>query len=121
MRKVVTGLEERGDSPVEILQHLSEGLPKSCWLNEFRYEAGKTVVLRGNALSNSAVADAVYVLANRPEFDKVSLDYSNLGRNGSSQVYDFEIKCDLPPKDSLVLLSKSAKETKNHKKGGIAR
>lgn len=121
MRKVSSALEDRKDSPIDTLQRLSQGLPKSCWLTEFRYDAGKSIVLRGNALSNSAVADAVYTLSNTGEFSNVSLDYSNLSRTANSEVYDFQIKCDLPSRDALQALSKNPSRAKSRKDGLIAK
>ena len=102
MQKIVDDLQARKNSPIDILQQLSEGLPKSCWLSELRFEAGKTVVLRGSALSNSAVADAVQLLSNSPRFQTVSPDYSNLSRTPGSSYYDFQIKCTLPPSAALI-------------------
>ena len=112
MEKLVADLQNKKNSPIETLRLLSMSLPKSCWLSEFRFESGKSVVLRGNALSNSAVADAVYVISNADVFETVSLDYSNLGRNADKQVYEFQVKCTLPPGMSFKKQSKSAKSSK---------
>jgi Tfp pilus assembly protein PilN len=102
MRKIVDDLQARKNSPIGILEQLSEGLPRSCWLSELRFEAGKTIVLRGSALSNSAVADAVQFLSNSPRFQSVSPDYSNLSHNPGSSSYDFQIKSTLPPSAALI-------------------
>ncbi len=103
---VLKEIKNKKNSPVEIMLQLSQGLPKSCWLSDFRFESGKSVVLRGNALSNSSVADAVYTLSNAGVFDSVSLEYSNLSRSDQAQVYDFQIKCALAANKSIAAISK---------------
>jgi len=112
METVSTSLQDKKNSPFEMLRLLSLNFPKSCWLTEFRYESGKSIVLRGNALSNSAVADAVYMLSNTAGFESVSLDYSNLGKSTTSTVYDFQIKCALSPNASLLGSVKKSKTSK---------
>lgn len=108
MENVLDDLENRETAPLEILTQLSASLPKSCWLTEFRYESGKQLILKGNALSNSSVADVVYMLTDTEKFVSVSPDYSNLGKNANSQVYEFQVKCQLPPNTSLAQLSKKS-------------
>ncbi len=117
IRKIVAELGKKPQSPLEVLRLLSENLPKSCWLTELRFDAGKSVVMKGNALSNSAVADTVYLLTNSAWFDSVSLDYSNLGKSGSAALYDFQIKCALPPDSSVT----AASGKKSAKKGSVVR
>lgn len=102
MDKITGDLQSFKSSPLQMLKLLSQNFPKSCWLTEFRYDSGKAIVIRGNSLSNSAVADAVYMLSNTAGFDSVSLDYSNLGKSANTPVYDFQIKCILSPNSSLI-------------------
>jgi type IV pilus assembly protein PilM len=112
MEKLVKDLKDTQGSPVKLLYQLSVGLPKNCWLTEFRYEAGKSLVVRGNALSDSAVADAVYMLSDGDTFKSVALEYSNEGKNTDSPTYDFQIKCQLPPDTVLPQLMKKGKPAK---------
>lgn len=103
-------LEEAGsddNSAIQILLQVSQSLPTSCWLSEVQFESGKSVVLRGRALSNSSIADLVYMLSSAPGFTAVSLDYSNLGRSQGRTAYDFQIRCMVPANQVLVDLSKN--------------
>lgn len=112
METIDSALKDDSKSPLEILKQLSQNLPKSCWLSQFQYNAGKNLVLRGNALSNSSIADAVYMLSITKMFDSVSLDYSNLGKGTQTPVYEFQIKCVLPPDMSIITSSKQTKTAK---------
>lgn len=94
------------NDPIDILSQLSINLPSSCWLSELNYDSGGSVVLKGSALSNSSVADAVYYISNAGLFDSVSLAYSNFVRNQNKSVYEFQIKCVLP-RDKSTFGSKS--------------
>ncbi len=115
METITTDLQNKNNSPFETLKLLSQNFPKSCWLTEFRFESGKSIVLRGNALSNSAVADAVYMLSNTAGFESVSLDYSNLGKSTTLAVYDFQIKCTLSPNASILGSTKKNKATRKER------
>jgi len=112
IEEVVNDLRSSKNSPVNILAKLCKQLPSSCRLNEFRFDSGKYVILRGSALSDSAVADAVKKLSDFAEFDAVSTDYANAGRDANSQSYDFQIKCILPPNTSLLQPGKKGSSTK---------
>lgn len=112
IKKIVSTLQDKKYSPVEILRTFSIDLPKSCWLSEFRFESGKSVILRGSALSDSAVADALYVISNSTIFENVSLDYSNLGKSADKSIYEFQIKCALPADSTF---QKSTKNTRSSK------
>ena len=109
---------QNSSTPIEVLRRISQGLPKSCWISELRFDAGKLVVLRGGALSDSAVADAVYQLSGAGVFESVSMDYCNLGTGDNKQVYEFQIKCALPP-DSM--LSGKAKTGASKRSGLVVR
>lgn len=94
--RTARNVERKETSCLELLRRFSESLPRSVWLKELSYETGKTVVLRGGALSNCAVADAVDALAMLEVFSSVTLDYSNLARGESGESYEFQITCALP-------------------------
>lgn len=111
MNKVIKAAHNGDNSPLEILVQLSQGLPSSCSLSEIQFESGKSVVLRGTALSNSAIADLVYMLSNNPAFKSVALDYSNIGRGRNKSTYDFQLRCVVPENATLTELSKN-KNTK---------
>jgi cell division ATPase FtsA len=95
-KTTVTSVESKDYGAIELLRLLSIHLPRSLWLNEFSYEGGKSLVLKGQALSNSAIADAIDILTQLEKFESVTMDYSNLARGEGSQGYDFQITCTLP-------------------------
>jgi len=101
----VKNIERRDTSCLDLLRRFSESLPRSVWLKELSYETGKTVVLRGGALSNCAVADAVDALAMLEVFSNVALDYSNLARGETGESYEFQITCALPAAKSAPVWS----------------
>ena len=95
VRTMVADIKNDRASCINFLRLASEDLPRSVWLSDLSCETGKSIVLKGGALSNSAVADAVDSLTSLQLFDAVNLDYSNLSRATGSQSYDFQITCAL--------------------------
>lgn len=85
-------------SPIELLRLLSLSMPRSVWLSEFTFDSGKSLTLKGRALSNSSVADAVDSITGLALFDTVGLDYSNLAEGEAVPKYDFQITCALKSK-----------------------
>jgi Tfp pilus assembly protein PilN len=96
VKRMVADIAREKPSCLEFLRLASANLPRSVWLSDLAFEGGKSVVLKGGALSNSAVADVVDSLASLELFDSLSLDYSSLSREGGSQNYEFQITCVLP-------------------------
>ncbi|MCL6630906.1 MAG: pilus assembly protein PilM, partial [Armatimonadetes bacterium] len=78
VRETIASIEREHTSPIELLRVLSVNLPRSIWLTEFSFDVQKSVVLKGNALSNSVVADTIDVLNELGIFESVDLDYSNI-------------------------------------------
>jgi len=95
--KAAKSIQSEDTSCLELLRKLSANLPRSIWLTEMSFENGKSVVLKGGSLSNSAVADAVDSLTLLEVFNTVTLDYSNLTKGEGNQSYDFQLTCALPP------------------------
>ena len=98
VKETVAETEGKDASPIELLRNLSISLPRSMWLSELSLESDNSLVLKGGALSNSAVADAVDILTEMGNFRSVDLDYSSLEEGKGGQSYDFQITCALPQK-----------------------
>jgi len=96
VKAAVKSIDRADTTPLELLRRLSENLPRGVWLTEFSFEPGKAAVLKGGAVSNSAVADAVDSVNQLGRLDPVTLDYSNLARGEGGQGYEFQITCGLP-------------------------
>jgi type IV pilus assembly protein PilM len=94
--KAAKGIQSEDTSCLELLRKLSANLPRSIWLTEMSFENGKSVVLKGGSLSNSAVADAADSLTLLEIFKTVTLDYSNLTKGEGNQGYEFQLTCVLP-------------------------
>ena len=92
----VNKIEGQDNDVLDLLRKLSANLPRSVWLSELSFEAGKQSILKGGALSNSAVADAVDVLSELNTFTSVNLDFSNVSASSGGQGYDFQITCTVP-------------------------
>ena len=91
---VVLGRPE--SQPLEILRLLSDKLPPGITLANFSYDRGKTVVLKGRAESNPALAAAVQAINRLSVVERATLDYSTLVKGEGDKGYDFQITCTLP-------------------------
>lgn len=109
--QIVQAIRDDETCPLEILRQMSTVLPRGIWLSEFAYESQKSVVLKGSALSNAAVADAVDMINQMALFKDVTLDFSNLTKN--EQGYEFQITCYLPAGKSIGVRSKAVKPGSN--------
>lgn len=109
--QTVQAIRDDKTCPLELLRKMSTVLPRGIWLSEFAYESQKSVVLKGSALSNAAVADAVDVINQMELFKDVTLDFSNLTKN--EQGYEFQITCSLPAGKGILGRSKAVKPGTN--------
>ena len=100
LTQAVEKIEQKNASVLEILREISTIMPRGICLSQFSFDMDKSVVLKGAAISNSAVADAVDILSQLGTFDTVKLDHSNLARGDGSQGYEFQITCAMPPAKS---------------------
>ncbi|MHB9023279.1 MAG: pilus assembly protein PilM [Armatimonadota bacterium] len=98
VKDIVGEIERENTNPLEILRSFSKELPRGISLTEFSCESGKSVVIKGSALSNAVIADAISALTATGTFTNVLLDYANQAGSDSQQVYDFQITCQLPAK-----------------------
>lgn len=115
--QTVKMIESTGSCPLEILRQMSTVLPRSIWLSEFAFEYNKAVVIKGTALSNAAVADAVDVLNQLDLFKDVTLDFSNLAKN--SQTYEFQVTCSMPTQKGIAGRTSVGKSRSSGGKTGI--
>ena len=113
--------------PLDLLSILSSKLPAGVTLTDFSYTREKSIILLGNAKSNTLVATAVLALdqSKAPDqsklFDNVMLNYSNQVSDANAVVnpnagnstaklqsavargFDFQITCTLPAGNDLTL------------------
>ncbi|NUQ01782.1 MAG: PilN domain-containing protein, partial [Armatimonadetes bacterium] len=90
---------------LNFLRDLSLQLPANLSLEELTADRARPVVLRGQARSNAAIAQAMDVLNGLGHFEAARLDYANADRIGDELVYNFQITC--PWKEP----TRAAKET----------
>ena len=100
--EAVEKIEQENTSVLEILREISTIMPRGIYLSQFLFDMDKSVVLKGDAISNSAVADAVDILSQLESFDSIKLDYSNLAPGEGNQGYEFQITCAMPSAKSLA-------------------
>ncbi len=92
LRTVADEQREQNDW-LELLKTLSERLPGTISLQELVCDGSRPVMVRGQAFTNSAIAQAVDVLNGLGRFAPVRLDYANAERIGAETVYNFQITC----------------------------
>lgn len=88
--------DERND-PLELLYWISKSLPTSVWVTEMAFLRDTQVILRGNALSHSAVTDAIRSLSDlelekgKPMFVEVLTNYANARTIADRTLVEFQI------------------------------
>jgi len=86
---------QQGDA-VRILQELSRDLPDWVWLTETSFR-GRSVLVRGRALSNILVSDYMRNLERGGLFENTVLIGSTQRFQGANQFLDFSLSAALPP------------------------
>lgn len=94
--QVLGRIERKNTGALGILRETSAVMPRGISLSQFSFDTDKSVVLKGSAISNSAVADAVDILSQLESFDGIKLDHSNLAGGDGSQGYEFQMTCAIP-------------------------
>ncbi len=85
------------NDPLELLYWVSKALPTSVWVNEMAFLRDGQVVLRGNAVSHSAVTDAVRTLSEleivtgKRLFAEVMTNYANARTIADKTLVEFQI------------------------------
>lgn len=97
LERVWGAITDARNDPLELLYWISKALPASVWVTEFAFVRDNQVVLRGNALSHSAVSDAVRALSeleisgNKPMFPEVLTNYANARTIADRTLVEFQI------------------------------
>lgn len=119
MEDLVARVHDSRADWLEFLKVLSQRLPASVWLNEISCAKNRAVVLRGSALSHSAVADATRSMRRLavPKngsavrlFADVRADYANTVERSDKAVVDFQLTC-LPMEGSMGQETKTKQRT----------
>jgi Tfp pilus assembly protein PilN len=85
------------NDPLELLYWISKALPTSVWVTELAFIRDGQVVLRGSALSHSAVTDAARALSDleldkgKPLFTEVLTNYANARAVADRTFVEFQI------------------------------
>lgn len=85
------------NDPLELLYWISKALPTSVWVTELAFIRDGQVVLRGSALSHSAVTDAARALSDleldrgKPLFAEVLTNYANARTVADRTIVEFQI------------------------------
>jgi Tfp pilus assembly protein PilN len=114
----IAGIQSRDQAEREVLAQLDSFLtervlwsrvmaqvtylvPEGVWLTSVSSSGAggaRTLVFKGNALSNQWVARFLFFLENHPEFTRVTLTYSRKEQSGAAEVYGFEVTAELAPR-----------------------
>jgi Tfp pilus assembly protein PilN len=85
------------NDPLELLYWISKALPTSVWVTELAFLRDGQVILRGSALSHSAITDAVRALSEleidkgKPLFHEVLTNYANARTVADRTLVEFQI------------------------------
>ena len=77
--------------PSEVLALLSALAPREIWLTGISFERGKTISIRGTALTSTAVSTYLDTLSNHERFRDVKLVYANDANIEETKVAQFSI------------------------------
>jgi Tfp pilus assembly protein PilN len=106
---LINDLKGQQQTPVIILEELSNGIPDWVWLTEATYEK-KYILIKGKALSNNLIADYIYKLEESPYFDKVNFISSTQKKNRGTDYFEFSLTAKFslpsPPEASLGEMAK---------------
>lgn len=87
--EVIEQLKQNQQGPVRIMDEVSKALPDLLWLTSLNL-AGTTIVIRGQALNENAVANFISNLASSPFFQEPAL---NIMRQDAKGVFSFDLAC----------------------------
>lgn len=93
-RIVDTATDSRND-PLDLMALLADELPLEVSIHDVNYRRGESLEVRGMAVSNAAVADAVVALRASGRFDTVKLTHSTATDVNGMTFYAFGIECGL--------------------------
>ncbi len=95
------------NDPLELLYWISKALPTSVWVTELAFLRDGQVVIRGSALSHSAVTDATRALSDlriekdKPLFAEVLTNYANARTVADRTLVEFQITAWLRERTTL--------------------
>ena len=95
-RQIAARVQDPSADWFGLFGEMCDVLPPDLSLRSWTCERGKEVTLRGRALSNAAVADAVDALRGLDRFTSVRPTHSSAVKASGRTVYDFEIRAELP-------------------------
>jgi len=95
-RQIAARVQDPSADWFGLFGEMCDVLPPDLSLRTWTCERGKEVTLRGRALSNAAVADAVDALRGLDRFTSVRPTHSSAVKVSGRTVYDFEIRAELP-------------------------
>lgn len=96
---LINSLTSHQHVAVNIMDELSLNIPDWVWLVEASYDQNE-IRIKGNALSNTLIADYILSLENSPSFANVNLISSTQQRTGGDEYLEFSLTASyvLPPK-----------------------
>lgn len=92
-----TAAQVRADSNwLEVLRDLSASLPGGLSIDELTCDRERTLTIRGQAVSNAVIAQAIEGLGELGRFEQVQLDYADAERVENELVFKFQLTCRWP-------------------------
>lgn len=87
---LIKKLKSEQETPVKIMDGLTDNIPSSVWLTQSSYE-NHFVQIKGKAFSNNSIADYIFQLENDPCFDEVNLIASIQKKIKNNQIHEFSL------------------------------
>jgi type IV pilus assembly protein PilM len=100
LESIVTTAASPENDPLDLMELLADELPLEVSIRDISFRRNDSLEMRGTALSNAAVADAVMALKRSGRFDSVELTHSTATEVEGATFYSFAIECGLPGGDA---------------------
>ena len=90
--QIIENLISKQVLPVKLMDMVSKALPDAVWLTSLEY-SGRTLKIKGNALTNNMIADFIANLEATGLFSEVNLIKSTKSRRyKEAEVYEFQLE-----------------------------
>ncbi len=100
LESIVDTASSPENDPLDLMAMLADELPLEVSIRDVNFRRGESFDLRGTAVSNAAVAEAVMALRASERFEAVKLSHSTATEVNGRTFYAFNIECALPGGDA---------------------
>ena len=95
---VIAALDKDRYYRVQVLNDLSEQIPRNCWLISLKEQGGSSLTMEGVTFSNYIIADLMNNLGKSDRFSTVDLNIAQEGRILETKVIQFTLQSRITPR-----------------------